>query len=597
MSPEDPRPDAWRSAKFAVLAATALVIVDRARVQQSLGSAFAAMSVWDHVAALALAIASSGMLLALLDRVVVGGWPSAGRPAPTVSGAVVATYLMAFTVEPLVGTATDQWIFGSGAALRAAWSLAFLAAMLAGSRVGARVRDTLPSPAAATRVAMVIGGLCGAAGYLGLAATSRSAHSLDGFVRAGPNVLVVAWDGVGADRTTVYAPERDTTPHLARIAERALVADNAYPLSCTTYGSVTALLTGRSPLATRMIYFPDRLLGADAFRHLPKLLVAAGYRTAAIGAPGYVDPSGMGFRGGFHVTNHLGPALELPGLDTAAGPLVDGLRLWLQDLSLQSRRILVQLSGRRVVSTFRQTYIRDVGGDDDAWRVDRFKEHVRAAGPRPWFAYVHLMGTHGPFFPVPESAGPPIGHRDDDRAFDLALRQADARLGDMLAFLETQGALADTIVAVVSDHAEHHACGRVPFVVQVPDPARWGRVPGTVNLTDLEPTLIGLLGGVAPSYVEGLDLLQELPAPGRTTVHPWDVVGDRIARAGENLLSVAVRRCGETWVVPLDGGPVQQITMPGHLGSECDDLHPLDEATVRNLAQGALCAHGWACGS
>ena len=204
------------------------------------------------------------------------------------------------------------------------------------------------------------------------------------------------------------------------------------------------------------------------------------------------------------------------------------------------------------------------------------------------------MGTHGAIFHPRTRRFSAAGHGrawDMDEADD-ALRDADARLGETLAFLRARGQIDRTLVAVVSDHAERTTCGRVPFVIRFPGGRTQRRVTETLNLTDLAPSVLGALGIPVPPFMEGVDLGRVTPDGGRVTIHPWQVVHEHATRPGRNLVSVAARRCDTAWIVPLAGGPVRVHAFAGFRGT-CPALPALDAQSVRREVVATLNAAGW----
>ncbi|MEM7024862.1 MAG: sulfatase-like hydrolase/transferase, partial [Pseudomonadota bacterium] len=61
------------------------------------------------------------------------------------------------------------------------------------------------------------------------------------------NVLWIVMDTTRRDRMTVYDPELDTTPNLARLAAQGAVFEGASSSSTFTLSSHASMLTGLSP--------------------------------------------------------------------------------------------------------------------------------------------------------------------------------------------------------------------------------------------------------------------------------------------------------------------------------------------------------------
>lgn len=570
-----------------------LAALDRLQTLRPLASVFAPLSALEQLAVFALAGAATTAAILALDLAAWGAGRARDRDGWPVGSGLAAAGLVALALEQIAGGVLGLGLFGNGAAGRAIWLGLTVALAVLTTRFFARARrDDVPaSPRlAALGVAAVS---LGAAGYGALVLTAAAPPARPA-AHAGPNVLIVAFDGVGADRTSPYGAPPDVTPRLGALAADALIADDAFPNACHTYGSVTALLSGRSALAQGVVYWPDRLRGADAFAHLPDVLGRVGYHTAVIGAPDYVDPVDLGARGDVDLVNHTVGPRELPGLDHDTRPLVVAARMWAVDLVARAEPAAMHLLGVRTIASFTDTYTRQTPTDDDGWRIARTIAHVDAAGGAPWFAYLHLMGTHGPFFHprarrrAPAAADGPW----QPELADDALTDVDAHLGELLDALEARGQRERTLILVLSDHQEAWTCGRVPLIARFPGGAHAGRVGGPVALIDVAPTVLGAVGLPVPDAWEGVDLAAGAPPADRGVLLPWDVDTDTIPALGRNLRSVAWRRCDTAWVVPVDGGPVERRPIAGYRGA-CEGLPPVDDAEVGRRARGQLAAWGW----
>jgi choline-sulfatase len=119
-----------------------------------------------------------------------------------------------------------------------------------------------------------------------------------------------------------------------------------------------------------------------------------------------------------------------------------------------------------------------------------------------------------------------IGEEECRRAragYFACVSYLDEIVGDLLATLEREGFLEDTIVVYASDHGElagehgvwwkhtwHEAATRVPWFVQLPGHRSGDLAPATVetpaSLADLYPTLCGLAGVDVPDDLDGVDL-------------------------------------------------------------------------------------------
>lgn len=126
-----------------------------------------------------------------------------------------------------------------------------------------------------------------------------------------PSFLVIDIDTLAAGRVGATRDGRPVTPHLDRLAERAVTFDQAWTNGGWTLPALTALMTGR---------YPDRVQATSdglswqrsASRTLPDILKAYGYQTAAIWGQG-MGPLLAGITPGFDTNQILFQPAFAPG--------------------------------------------------------------------------------------------------------------------------------------------------------------------------------------------------------------------------------------------------------------------------------------------
>lgn len=185
-------------------------------------------------------------------------------------------------------------------------------------------------------------------------------------------------------------------------------------------------------------------------------------------------------------------------------------------------------------------------------------EFIQAPANRtvPWFAFCSFIAPHHPFeaptdqidrydiksipLPlqkggvepalIPSPASTAIGKierypEDVQRRIVLhylaSISLIDDGVGRLVSALERSGQMEDTIIIFTSDHGEflgnhgllrkpslhYDETLRVPLLIRLPDGCSAGRrVRGLVELTDVHPTLLGLLGVPVNDGVQGIDL-------------------------------------------------------------------------------------------
>lgn len=329
-----------------------------------------------------------------------------------------------------------------------------------------------------------------------------------------PNVLVILVDTLRHDHLTPYGYKRDTSPEIQRwLAQPGAVVEEAYSQAPWTLPSVISLMTGR---------YPGQLVGADlgsfgipaGVETLAERMSNLGYQTAGFVANPTVH-EGAGFGRGFHT--YFVPPAEVHFI-TLHGDLINAHALpWL-----------------------------------------------RANQARPFFAYVHYIDPHDPYYNpdmnahggrspfLPDYDGPiagdwihgiytgriPIDPARDlphiQALYDSEIRYVDRRIGELLASLHPD-VLANTLVVLTSDHGEElfdhggwkHGQTLYEEQIHVPLIVRWDgriqpgtRVRGTVRLLDLVPTLATAVGAEPSPEWDGVDLLPALTGAGTLPRRP-----------------------------------------------------------------------------
>jgi len=331
-----------------------------------------------------------------------------------------------------------------------------------------------------------------------------------------PNVLIYMIDTLRADHASLYGDARDTTPFLKKLGAQGLVFDDCQAQATWTKPSVASLLTSLYSI-THGIRRDDDTIPSGAAT-LAERLRGAGYVTASL------------------VANPL--AGRLSGLERG----FDYLSEW-------------QAIGRQIRE-------REDGATDSAALNRLLFAWLEQHHDEPFFIYAHATDPHAPYRPPPayearfaNPAETPEFDRDFEatrkaalrhggfginRALclesgvdpDLFIRRAidrydakilhnDASLEQLLEKLKQLGTLDHTLIVVVSDHGEefweHGWTGHgqslydeltrgvlllwnpklIPMARRVQEP---------VQLIDVMPTLLDLLGLPIPPAVEGQSL-------------------------------------------------------------------------------------------
>jgi arylsulfatase A-like enzyme len=316
-----------------------------------------------------------------------------------------------------------------------------------------------------------------------------------------PNVLFVVIDTLRHDHMTSYGYERDTAPEIdARLARRGTVMEDAYSQAPWTLPSVVSYMTGR---------YPGELLGDDPAAYglpegvtsLTEEMAALGYRTAGFVAnPALHEGNGMA-----------------RGFETFHSPQgIQGLELHADSIN---RRAIPWLRAHRDEPFF--LYVHYIDPHDPYWNPDLVD------GRSPWFEdpggisgrWVH--GVYTGRLPV-DDLERTVEHFT--ALYDSEIRYVDRAVAELLAAIPPE-VLADTLIVLTSDHGEElydhggwkHGHTLYEDQIHVPLIFRWDgripagrRLPGTVRLVDVAPTLLSAAGGEVPASWQGEDLLPAL---------------------------------------------------------------------------------------
>ncbi|MFN2427827.1 MAG: sulfatase [Candidatus Binatia bacterium] len=321
----------------------------------------------------------------------------------------------------------------------------------------------------------------------------------------GRNILVITVDTLRPDHLGAYGYHRPTSPAIDALARRGVTFDMAFAPRGMTWPSLATMLTSLSPTTTNVRWNGQYL--PQGVPTMASLAREAGYETRA-------------FLGGSIC--HMARAMGV---------------------------------------------FESVECGEDLYVGMTAVEFLRAKKEKPFFSWVHLMAPHAPYKPpakhdVFSSAAykGPVGRdrftldqisakqkalSEADLAqlhglYDGEVQFADQQVGLLLATLDEQGLLGDTIIAFTADHGEdlyehhrylYHACSiydsslRIPLILALPDDAKAGtRYSRVVELIDLAPTLLELAGiGRLPSF-EGKSMLRRLAGSDDDDGEPGEAV-------------------------------------------------------------------------
>jgi choline-sulfatase len=400
-----------------------------------------------------------------------------------------------------------------------------------------------------------------------------------------PNILFVMFDQMAALSLPVYGHPVVRAPHMARLAARGTVFENAYCASPLCSPARFAMLTGR---------LPSRIGAYDNAAELPAgvptvlhHLRNAGYRTCLSGKMDYtgadqlhgyeerlttdLSPSDFGW-----VPDWKHPAQVQPWFHTMqsvaeAGPCDHSLSLQYDEETCQQAVHWLHAAanrpdGRPFMLTLSIMHPHDpYQGPRRFWElygdaeIDMPAEGKRKAKDR--------NAVERRMFALYDRDEIPISVkqvRRARRAYYAMIGYCDDVLGRLLGALETSGIADETVVIVTSDHGDmlgerglwykmtfYERAVRVPLIVAGPGVKMRRRVADPVSHLDLLPTLAEIAG--AKIDADGLDGASLSPALKRGARPRGEVAGEYMGE-GCSAPVVMIRRGSRKFVWSPDDG-------------------------------------------
>jgi arylsulfatase A-like enzyme len=331
---------------------------------------------------------------------------------------------------------------------------------------------------------------CGSAGTPPSAPSSSPTPAVARPDLGPPNVVLILADDMGWGDLGSYGNARIRTPNLDRLASEGARFTSFYTAAPVCAPSRAALMTGRWPPRTGILWNPPLRLNDDEVV-IARPLHDRGYATGMVGKW------------------HLGwVAADMPvhhGFDYFYGVPTgeDENNFVLGDQPTDDTVSPDQFARRYTQETLR--FISSTLASD---RGRRFFMYVAERDP-------HLPNTPGPAFAGRSAAG----------AYGDTIEALDAQVGELMKGLQDQGVDENTLVIFTSDNGPAKPPGstgpyngakasceeggiRVPAIMRWPARIPRGRVIAEPASTlDLYPTLVGVTGATLPSrHYDGEDL-------------------------------------------------------------------------------------------
>lgn len=340
-------------------------------------------------------------------------------------------------------------------------------------------------------------------------------------------ILYLDIDTLRPDHLGCYGYHRNTSPNIDRIAADGVRFDNYYCSDAPCLPSRNALMSGRFGIHTGVINHgglcaDPRPEGTErAFRSLygtttyPYQLTKKGLHTVYIGGFGERH-SAWQFYAGFAEIHDTGK-----GGNESAEEVSPTALDWIERRGKEDNWYLHinywdPHTPFRVPAEFGNPFENDPLPE---WCIpELIEQHRKLPGPHTIQDINMYNNATSPEYPRQPGE---VRDMDEMRklidGYDCGIRYADDHVGKILAALEKQGVLEDTIIIVSSDHgenygelglyAEHgtadHATCRIPMIIRWPGKQKGHVDTGLHYNLDLAPTLADMLQMKKPDLWDG----------------------------------------------------------------------------------------------
>ena len=296
------------------------------------------------------------------------------------------------------------------------------------------------------------------------------------------NVLILSVDTLRSDRLSVYGYERQTSPNIDALLRRGVRFTEARTVEPLTAPALASMLISMPPHehgSTR-----NGLAVRGKTPSLPRVLRRQGYKTAA-------------FVGSWTLRKNL----------------------WEMNVHFDTYKAVL------TKSRWAGVWTREARAEDlNQKSLDWLSGHLEEEGKRPFLLWIHYVEPHSPYVLQEEfldqiGSAPAGDLKSKSYRYDSEIAYVDDQIGQLLAGMSDLVSLEDTLIVFLSDHGEslgeHDYWGhgrnlfepnlRIPLGVVFE-----GRVESAVQtapavITDIAPTVVGLLGFAVPDFFQGLN--------------------------------------------------------------------------------------------
>ncbi len=415
-----------------------------------------------------------------------------------------------------------------------------------------------------------------------------------------PNIILFCPDGVAARHLGVYGYEKDTTPNLEKLGNFTIYT-RAYCNASNSRASTMSILTGKSPLATKLIGIIDVFHGKDSFQHLPNILDKLGYYNVDLNDGYWTSSSQSNLELGFHLENSrktdfatwtffLRRVRRLLPLEMyMLSDIFEKYRSKMLYMAGLTKTAWILLPTRSDIRAIRNA-LRSCPADfeNDRKRIDIAKEIIEEID-QPLFIRIHLTATHptvlhqGSFEPIGERPQFTYSLEEGEEklwnVYDNAIILVDEYFGEIVQALDQANKLDNTLIIFHTDHWQKYVATPLvdlvkyplPLIVHLPHQKGKTVVNVPVQYLDIAPSILSLLKQPIPEWMEGDVIFGEsignLHLPSRpliaTVDNAWGILyGYRIIKDNECYIFSTLSGLGNLYDVSGDAYDLRPLDNP-----------------------------------
>ena len=300
------------------------------------------------------------------------------------------------------------------------------------------------------------------------------------------NILLLVNESLRNDHLNIYGYERETSPNISKYFKDALLYEQCFSTAAVTHVGIQSIFTG---------LYPSRhaSLAPTLWQYASQLQLHTFYFGSQV----------LSWSDG--LDNFF---LEYNYIDKIFSPIT---------------------SNRAV-------------GHDDSLTLNAFQEHITQQKDKPFFGVIHLNATHFPYLEhnktdkyFPTSYTTDTSKKQElINSYDNAIINLDQSIGKVMQMLESNNLSDNTIVMIMSDHAEafgeheaffhttmmYNEAIHVPLLILVPEKVK-KHLDQTkletlksyqnkyISNVDIMPSILDLYGVLNHQKVDGISLLND----------------------------------------------------------------------------------------